>query len=122
MPRPKFQPTHEQQITVKTMAACGISHENIAVKLEIAPKTLRKHFRRELRVGVIDAHLAIRKTVFKMGTSGRNIAASIYADRVWGALCARQSDTDGQPAPPPPIIIRGDSEALLQNAEGGPDR
>jgi DNA-binding CsgD family transcriptional regulator len=119
MPRPSFIPTEEQERRVKTMAACGISHENIAARLEITPKTLRKHFRKELTHGTTDAHLAIRQTLFKMATSGRNIAASIYADRVWGGLCARQSDTGSQPILPPQIIIRTEGEPVA-SAEGGP--
>jgi hypothetical protein len=121
MPRPSFEPTEEQRKTVKTMAACGARHENIALKLEITPKTLRKHFRRELTHGTIDAHLQIRKTLFSMATSGRNIAATIYADRVWNAFCARQAEAEGQPVLPPQIIIRTESEPIA-NAEGGPDR
>jgi hypothetical protein len=119
MPRPSFIPTEEQRRIVKTMAMCGMQHENIATKLEITPKTLRKHFRKELTLGLIEAHCSIRNTVFKMATSGRNIAASIYADRVWGGLCARQSATGSQPILPPQIIIRTEGEPVA-SAEGGP--
>jgi hypothetical protein len=121
MPRPRFEPTEEQRRTVKTMAACGARHENIALKLEITPKTLRKHFRKELTHGTIDAHLHIRKTLFSMATSGRNIAATIYADRMWSAMCARQTEAESQPVLPPQIIIRTEDEPMA-SAEEGRDR
>jgi hypothetical protein len=121
MPRPSFKPTEEQQRIVQMMAACGLRHENIATKLEIAPKTLRKHFRKELTLGLTEAHLTIRKTLFSMATSGRNTAATIYADRMWSAFCARQSEAESQPMLPPQIIIRTEREAI-ETAEGGPDR
>jgi hypothetical protein len=121
MPRPNFKPTEEQKTKVKTMAMCGARHENIALKLDITPKTLRKHFRKELTHGTIDAHLQIRKTLFSMATSGRNIAATIYADRMWSAMCARQTEAESQPVLPPQIIIRTEGEPVA-NAEGGPNR
>ena len=47
MSRPQLTPTEEQRRLVKSMAAVGISHEDIARKLRIrSPKTLRKHFRK----------------------------------------------------------------------------
>ena len=47
MARPQFKPTDDQRRMVKSMAAMGIPHEQIAIKMGIrSPKTLRKHFPR----------------------------------------------------------------------------
>lgn len=49
--RPKYDPTQADRETVKTMAAVGVPEHQIAKCLGekgIDPKTLRKHFRREL--------------------------------------------------------------------------
>jgi hypothetical protein len=121
MPRPSFKPTEEQQRVVKTMAMCNMRHELIAVALDITPKTLRKHFRKELTLGLVEGHFKIRKSLLGQATSGRNTAASIYADRVWGAACARQTHAESQPMLPPQIIIRTEGEPMT-SAEGGPDR
>ena len=110
MSRPSFQPTQEQRRMVKTMAALGTRHEDIAAIVDITPKTLRKHFRQELTRGAIEANAKVGQTLFSMATSGRNIAATIYWERTRGALRGRQSETDRQPLSPPQIIIRTDRE------------
>src|SRR5690242_211996 len=106
MPRPSFTPTKEQRNEVEMRAGSGKRQDDIAAKLGIAPKTLRKHFAEELRRGAIEAHLDIRKTLHRMATSGRDIRATKYGDKVWGGMCARRSGPDGQPMLPPQILIR----------------
>jgi predicted ArsR family transcriptional regulator len=108
MSRPSFQASEEQRRMVKTMAALGTRHEDIAAIVDITPKTLRKHFRQELTRGAIEANAKVGQTLFAMATSGRNIAATIYWERTRGALRGRQSDTDRQPMSPPQIIVRTD--------------
>src|SRR5690348_15257559 len=120
MPRPSFTPTEKQRSTVEIMAGSGRRQEDIAAKLGIAPKTLRKHFPEELRRGAIEAHLPIRKTLHRMATSGRNIQATKYGDQAWERMCARRSGPDGQPMLPPQILIRTHPEKI-QN-EGGQDQ
>jgi len=93
----------------------------MAAELKIAPKTLRKHFPEELRRGGIRAHFVVRKTLYRMGTSGRNTRATKHADKVWDRMCTRRSGPNGQPMPPPLIVIRTD-DPETRNAEGGPDR
>jgi hypothetical protein len=57
MPRPKLNPTPDQRNQVKSFAAFGIAHEDIAKVIGIkSPKTLRKHFRQELDLGAIEAN------------------------------------------------------------------
>ncbi len=73
-----FRPTDEQRRTVRAMAGFGVPHEDIATLLEIDAKTLRKHFRRELDRGSIEATAKVAQTLFAMATSGQNVAAAIF--------------------------------------------
>jgi predicted ArsR family transcriptional regulator len=121
MPRPSYQPTEDQQRLARAMAAVGARQEDIAAELGITAKTLRKHFRQELRQGVTHANVKVGQTLFAMATSGRNVAASIYWDRTRGFARKRPSETGGQPMPPPQIIIRAEGQEN-QSAEGVPEQ
>jgi hypothetical protein len=79
MPRPQLKPTEEQRRVAKSMSAVGMSHEDIARKLGIrSPKTLRKHFREELDIGMIEANFNVAKTLYEMATAGDNPSATIF--------------------------------------------
>nr|WP_052403033.1 DNA methyltransferase [Roseomonas aerilata] len=73
-----YLPTEEQRRTVRVMAGFGIPQPDIATLLEIDPKTLRLHFRRELDCGSVEATVKVAQTLFQMATSGQNTAASIF--------------------------------------------
>jgi hypothetical protein len=73
-----FRPTDEQRRTVRAMSGFGIPQEDIGTLLEIDVKTLRKHFRRELDRGSIEATAKVAQTLFGMATSGQNVAAAIF--------------------------------------------
>ena len=60
------------------MSGFGIPQADIATLLEIDDKTLRKHFRRELDRGSIEATAKVAQTLFQMATSGQNTAAAIF--------------------------------------------
>ncbi|WP_431266973.1 hypothetical protein [Dankookia sp. P2] len=77
MPVP-FKPTEEQRRTVRAMSGFGIPQADIATLIEIDDKTLRKHFRRELDRGSIEATAKVAQTLFQMATSGENTAAAIF--------------------------------------------
>ena len=51
--RPPHQVTPEKQTMVRTLAAVGITHEDIASKLEISADTLVKYYKKELADGRI---------------------------------------------------------------------
>lgn len=72
--RPTFKPTAEQRSQVKLFAAYGISHEDIAEQIGIDPKTLRKHFRKELKTGVTEANAKIAQRLFKKAIDGDTTA------------------------------------------------
>lgn len=78
MGAPPFSPTDEQRRTVRAMSGFGIPQADIATLLDIDDKTLRKHFRRELDRGSIEATVKVAQTLFQMATSGQNTAAAIF--------------------------------------------
>ncbi|WP_198384964.1 hypothetical protein [Roseomonas sp. KE2513] len=73
-----YAPTEEQRRTVRVMAGFGFPQPDIATLLEIDPKTLRVHFRRELDRGSVEATVKVAQTLYQMATSGQNTAASIF--------------------------------------------
>jgi hypothetical protein len=108
MDRPKFTPTPEQRVQVKSLAAFGISHERISKYLTIAPKTLRKHFRRELDCGATEADVKVAQALFKLAIEG-NVLACIFwtKHRTWREQLL---PSDFRTAAPPALVIQGPTE------------
>src|SRR5712692_1101959 len=87
MSRPRFIPTDEQRRTVKLMSAYGIKQEEIAKMVGLrSSKSLRKHFRQELDRGTIEATAQVSQTLYKMATSGKHPAATIFLAQDQGGL------------------------------------
>jgi hypothetical protein len=100
--RQPFTPTPEQQDTVRAMASYGIPQDHIAKHLGIAPKTLRKRFRSELKHGAYDANNAVLASLFKMATTRHNVAAAIFWARARCGFrpgCASWDTATGAGAP-----------------------
>lgn len=72
-----WKPTEEQRKQIETMSGMGIPQEQMAILLEVDPKTLRKHCRKELDQGSIKATMKVAQTLFKQATDG-NTAAAIF--------------------------------------------
>jgi hypothetical protein len=60
------------------MSALGTSQSQIATFFGIDPKTLRKHFQKELERAAIKANLQVAETLFDMATSGKHVTATIF--------------------------------------------
>ena len=83
MPRgqPKYQPTESDRNTVRSMAATGFTHEQIATCLGTAgidPKTMRKHFKMELATAAIKANAAVANRAYQMAVAGDPPAATFF--------------------------------------------
>jgi hypothetical protein len=66
---------------VEAMAGYGVPEAHIARTLSdrgIDPKTLRRHFRKELDTGATKANAAVAQSLFKMASSGNHPAASMF--------------------------------------------
>jgi hypothetical protein len=73
-----FEPTAEQRRLARAMSGLGLPQEQIAMLLEVDPKTLRKHFRDDLDRGMAEANVKIAQSLFNMATVGNNVAAAIF--------------------------------------------
>jgi len=77
MPRPRFHPTDEQRKLVKSLAALGLTQDQIAHMVGIrSTKTLRKYFRPELDRGDLEGYAKVQQTHFQMATDGKHWLAT----------------------------------------------
>jgi hypothetical protein len=98
MSRPRFVPTKEQRLTVKSLSAYGIKQEGIARMVGLrSTKTLRKHFPEEIALGAIEAVAQVSQTHYQMAKSGKHAASTIH----FLNTRARWLDEQGGPVSPP---------------------
>ncbi len=71
------EPTNESRKLARTLSAVGITHEDIASKLDISADTLVKYYKKELADGRIDANATIGQGLFQQAKNG-NTAAAIF--------------------------------------------
>ena len=79
--RPPYQPSEKERGQVKTLAGVGVSHNDIAKVLQIAPATLRTHFWQELEIGSIEANAKVAACLFQTATEGsgkERVTAQIF--------------------------------------------
>ena len=79
--RPPYEPTEADRNTVKTMAACGITHDEIARCLGtngIAAKTLRRHFRQELNTALTQVNALVGSQVIAAAKRGEAWACCFW--------------------------------------------
>jgi hypothetical protein len=77
--RKKFEPDPAQRQLVKSLAALGGRHEEIAAQVGLrSAKTLRKHFRTELDRGAAEANSQVARAMFRMAVSGDHPSATIF--------------------------------------------
>jgi hypothetical protein len=107
--RKPFTPTDEQRRLVRTMAGFGVPHDDIALVTKCSPPTLRKWFRHELDVAIIEANARVAQTLYQQATTPGNIAATIFwlkARAGWREKHAVEvTGRDGAPLPAPQLII-----------------
>ena len=74
----RHSPTEEDRRTVKALSGYGVPQEDIAIHMDMDAKTLRKHYRRELDRGTIEANAKVAQTLFTVATVDKNVAAAIF--------------------------------------------
>jgi hypothetical protein len=111
MPRPKFCPTEEQRLRVRSLAAFGVPQTNIAVSIGLrSPKTLRRHFRDELERAAHEANARVAQSLYQQASNG-NITAAIF----W--LKSRAGWRETAPEAPrsteiPPFLVAVEKDAV----------
>src|SRR3954464_10312789 len=72
VPRASFKASREQRKQVRSLAALGLLQQQIAASIGLrSPKTLRKHFRREISQGAAEANAAVARVAYQMAISGK---------------------------------------------------
>jgi len=106
MSRPKFVPTDLHRTTVRSMAAYGTKHEDIAKVIGLRSlKTLRKHFREELTRGSIEATAQVGQTLYQMATSGEAPACTIFWMKTRGGWREKQNRESMLSAVPDFVVV-----------------
>lgn len=75
--RPAYEPTDQDQRTVKALAMSGWSAGDIAPVIGISEPTLRKHFSDELDTGEAAANASVAANFYQAASSGQQWKASL---------------------------------------------
>ncbi|MGI8958362.1 MAG: hypothetical protein ACR2IV_01095 [Bryobacteraceae bacterium] len=109
MSRPSFRPTEQQRKMVRALAALGHRHEEICVIVRLrSPKTLRKHFHRELLQGSADAIAEVERVASKMAESGSYLSMTMFwikCQVLRNQVFETQEQEDVTPYRPPVMIF-----------------
>jgi hypothetical protein len=93
--RPAYEPSPKDSLDVANMHGHGLPESQICGFLGISPKTLRKHFRRELATAQVPVNMQVLTHLHGEAISGKRISATIF----WAkARCGFRSS--GPLAPP----------------------
>ena len=111
--RPAFDPKPAQRVEVERMYGLGLRETDIADILNISPKTLRKHFRKELKLGQHMMNDKVLTRLYEQATRG-HVAATIF----WAKTrCGWQTRPTSPPDPPDvpyicePVLNEGEPNA-----------
>lgn len=77
MAREPHKPTPETLAQVEALSGYGVRHDEIALYLDIDPKTLRKHYREQLDKGTVKANVGVARSLHRQATEG-NVTAAIF--------------------------------------------
>ena len=80
MGRKAHNPEPGQRKQVEAMAGYGVPEAEIACVLEIDPKTLRRHYRKELDKGHIKANSRVAESLYQkaLGDGSQSVTAAIF--------------------------------------------
>ena len=117
-----YQPTDEQRRQVMVMTGFGIRQDEISTMLQVDVKTLRKHFRRELDTGMIEANTRVVQALYNNAVKNDNVAAQIWWTKArlgWKGTDVLENVNQKPFAIFVPTPIDGTSEWLSQHAPAG---
>lgn len=111
--RPKFRKSAENQRLVISLRGAGFSHDEVAAFMGCDPKTLRKHFSRELDHGA----------KFLEGMAVQVLVEKMMAGNTSAAIKVREMARLQAPSPkrPAPTSKLGKKESALKDAHAVPD-
>jgi len=108
---------------VEALAGYGVPEVDIAGVVSVDPKTLRKHYRQELRYGHVKANAKVAENLFRKATGdGRE---SVIAAIFWMKTRAQWKETSATEiaSPPPSITLtwKGPAPPRAKEAAGEPE-
>lgn len=86
-------PTEKTRAEVKSLSAFGITQEKVADYLDIALKTLRKHYRRELDTALVSANFKVAQYLYKNAVDNENVSAQIFWLKTKGGWKEEKDET-----------------------------
>lgn len=86
----KHIPTDKQRSEVAALVSFGHTHEEIASYIDIDPKTLVKHYKREIDTALISANARVANRLFAKAVNDNDLSAQIF----WLKTRARWRTTD----------------------------
>ena len=105
--KPHHKPTSETRAQVEALSGYGVRQEEIALYLDIDPKTLRSHYREQLDKGTVKANVAVARSLHKQAVEG-NVAAAIFWLKSRAGFREKQevevSGPGGEPLSMPTVI------------------
>jgi len=116
MGRPAHKPNTQSRRQVEAMAGFGIPEADVARVLSIDPKTLRRHYRRELDTGHVRANARVAENLYRKATGeGREavIAAIFWLKARGGWKETSVHQTTGNGGGPVRIVFNRSDTALL---------
>lgn len=122
MARAPHKPTPETLAQVEALSGYGVRHDEIALYLEIDPKTLRKHYRKQLDTGAVKANVGVARSLHKQATEGGNVAAAIFWMKARAGWREKQEVELSGPGGGPVVTdaqIDARLNELLRKAEAG---
>ena len=80
MARPQHKPDAAIRKQVEAMAGYGVPETDIAGVIGIDPKTLRRHYRTELKFGHVKANAKVAENLYRKATSDgpQSVTAAIF--------------------------------------------
>ena len=118
MGRRAHQPDMASRRQVEAMAGYGVPETDIAGVIGIDPKTLRRHYRDELKHGHVKANARVAESLYRKATSDG--AQSVTAAIFWLKTRAGWRDTSVHEVEPIQVVISRFSDP--EPAAEGPGR
>ena len=80
MARPGHKPDEASRRQVEALAGYGVPETGIAAMIGVDPKTLRKHYPHELKIGHTKANSAVAQSLFRKATGDgpQSVTAAIF--------------------------------------------
>ncbi len=127
--RPRHEATEENRARISHMAGLGMPQKQIAHRLHMDPKTLRKYYREELTMAAIDTNLQVAETLYSKAIAGDTFACMFWlrtragfkfnqpaltpTDRPWPSLTPKTP-----PRPPTPPALLPCPIPVVRNSKG----